>query len=75
MLVTNGFRLTGYVRYGKRERHDNRRRRADAGVAVSARIEGDIDHVELATPRAYVAAFGGQLRITVDFDAERLTLS
>lgn len=41
-----------------------------------SRIEnGDLDHVELATLRAYVAALGGKLRVTADFGDEVLRLA
>jgi predicted XRE-type DNA-binding protein len=41
-----------------------------------SRIErGDLDHVELATLRAYVQALGGELRIAADFGDESLTLA
>jgi predicted XRE-type DNA-binding protein len=40
-----------------------------------SRIEGgDIEHSELGTLRAYVAAIGGALVVTADFGDEKLTL-
>ena len=57
-------------------------RQADVAKAMHvsqsrvSRIEkGDIDHVELATLRAYVQALGGRLRISADFGDEQLTLA
>lgn len=41
-----------------------------------SRIEkGDIEHVEVATLRAYIQALGGQIRIVADFGDEQLRLA
>jgi hypothetical protein len=41
-----------------------------------SRIEkGDIDHVELATLRAYVRALGGELIVAADFGNEQLRIA
>lgn len=42
---------------------------------VSKIERGDIDHVELATLRGYVAALGGHLRMTADFDGGEVQIA
>jgi len=47
------------------------------GVSQSrvSRLErGDIDHTEVATVRAYVAALGGEVEIIARFGDERITI-
>lgn len=41
---------------------------------VSGIERGDLDHTEVATLRAFTAALGGELEITVKLGDERLTL-
>jgi predicted XRE-type DNA-binding protein len=48
------------------------------GISQSrvSRIEhGDIDHAELATVRAYIAALGGEVEVVVKFGDERMTIA
>lgn len=66
----------------QRVRKDRRVRQEDLaeqmGVSQSrvSRIEsGDLEHVEIATLRAYIHALGGELRVVADFDGDQMKLA
>lgn len=64
------------VRQAQAARQEDVAREMHVSQSRVSRIEnGDLDHVELSTLRAYVAALGGRLSVTADFGDEKLRIA
>lgn len=63
------------VRQARLSRQEDVAEAMNVSQSRVSRIEaGDIEHAEVGTLRAYVAALGGELRVTADFGDERLII-
>jgi predicted XRE-type DNA-binding protein len=71
---TRAYRLR-QVRQARLSRQEDVAAAMNVSQSRVSRIEaGDIEHAEVGTLRAYVAALGGELQVTADFGDERLII-